>query len=126
MVCTLNILIGVTDAVRMPQGWKGSVKATHLVIALHDHFIWKAQYSHKKAADPRKLQPNRRTEAPNRAETMPASMLPDISAEDMWALEYITVNRIQSLMEALDDDGSSFVTVDEVNAFTSSRPEGWR
>ena len=110
----------------MPQGWKWSVKATHLVMALHDHFVWKAQYSHKKATDPRTSQSNRRMEVPNRAETMPASMLPDISAEDMWALEYITVNRIQSLMEALDDDGSSFVTVYELNEFTSSRPERWR
>ena len=27
---------------RLLQGWKGSVKATHLVITLHDHFTVKA------------------------------------------------------------------------------------
>lgn len=46
--------------------------------------------------------------------------------EDLWALEYITIHRVQPLMEALDADGSSFVTVDELNAFSTSRPEGWR
>ena len=100
-----------------------SVKATHLVIALHGHFVWRAQYSRGKATNPSESQPNERAETANHGETI---TLPEIPVEDLWALEYITVNRIQSLMEALDDDGSSFVTVYEVNEFTNSRPEGWR
>ena len=78
--------------------------------------------------DPSKSRPDRRaaTVDLDRVETMTASTLPEIPVEDMWALEYITVNKIQPLMEALDDDGSSFVTVDEVNEFTSGRPEKWR
>ena len=74
--------------------------------------------------DPSESQPNRRAETVDRVGTITA--LPEIPVEGMWALKHITVNGIQSLMEALDDDGSSFVTVDEVNEFTSIRPEGWR
>ena len=48
------------------------------------------------------------------------------ASEDQWALEYITVLRVQPLIEALDDDVSSFVTVSEVNAFTTARPPNWR
>ena len=126
MVRPLIFLSVYTDAVRMPQGWKWSVKATHLVMALHDHFVWKARHQLKQGMDTSKSRPNRRAATVDPVETMTASALPEIPMEDMWALEYITVNKIQPLMEALDDDGSSFVTVGEVNAFTSSRPESWR
>ena len=109
-----------------PQEWKGSIKATHLVIAIHDHFVWKLQYAQKKATNTSESQPIEQAGSTNHVETLTASTLPETPVEDMWALEYITVDRIQSLMEALDDDGSSFVTVYEVNEFTSSRPEKWR
>ena len=52
--------------------------------------------------------------------------LPLNNGEDIWALEYISIHRIQPLIEALDDDASSFVTVAEVNAFTANRPADWR
>ena len=52
--------------------------------------------------------------------------IPATPAEDLWSLQYITVQRAQPLVEALDDDGSSFITVNEVNTFTTTRPEGWR
>lgn len=45
--------------------------------------------------------------------------------EDEWALEYITMSRIQPLLEAFDDDASSLVSIAEVNAFTRSRPQDW-
>lgn len=46
--------------------------------------------------------------------------------QDDWALEYITISRIQLLLEAFDDDASSLVSVAEVNAFTTARPKDWR
>ena len=45
---------------------------------------------------------------------------------DSWALKYINIGRTRSILEAFDDDASGFVTVDEVNRFTRSRPLGWR
>jgi hypothetical protein len=50
----------------------------------------------------------------------------NVADDDVWALRFITVQRVQPLIEALDDDVSSFVTVSEINAFTSAAPEGWR
>lgn len=52
--------------------------------------------------------------------------IPVTPAEDLWSLRYITVHRSQPLIEAIDDDGSSFITVNEVNKFTTSRPKDWR
>ncbi|KAF9259884.1 hypothetical protein L218DRAFT_1003250 [Marasmius fiardii PR-910] len=78
------------------MGWKGIVKATYLVMALHDHFLEVHQKNYSAA-----------------------------SAEDLWLLQFITISRIQPLIEAFDEDGSSLITVNEVNAFTKSRPEGW-
>jgi hypothetical protein len=48
------------------------------------------------------------------------------SGPDGWALKYINIGRMQSILEAFDDDVSGFVTVNEVNSFTRSRPLGWR
>ena len=48
------------------------------------------------------------------------------SRADEWALVYLSVIRMQAISEAFDDDASGFVTVSEVNAFTTSRPLGWR
>jgi hypothetical protein len=110
------------------EEWKGSVKATHLVIALHDHFTLKAaRASYNIAKNPSESQPGERAEAANHTESNnPADAPPDTPAEDIWALEYISMNKIQRLIEVLDDDGSSFVTVNEVNKFTTRRPKGWR
>jgi hypothetical protein len=48
------------------------------------------------------------------------------SGPDGWALKYINIGRMQSILEAFDEDASGFVTVNEVNSFTRSRPLGWR
>ena len=45
---------------------------------------------------------------------------------DEWTLEYINVTRLQPIIEAFDDDASGFITVAEVNAFTTARPDNWR
>ncbi|TFY59079.1 hypothetical protein EVG20_g7918 [Dentipellis fragilis] len=92
-------------AIWKEMGWKGSVKARHLVLAMHDYFT-----------EQRKM-------------ASPASegqlSLKMATESDEWTLEYISINRIQPLIEALDDDVSSFVTIAEVNAFTRARPDGW-
>ena len=49
-----------------------------------------------------------------------------VADEDEWALEWININRLQAIIEAFDDDASGFITVEEVNYFTTSRPKEWR
>ena len=53
---------------------------------------------------------------------------PNLSADpkDEWALQLITLHRLQSIMEAIDFDGSSVVTIEEVNVFTDAKPQDWR
>ena len=104
------------------QGWKGSVKATHLVIALHDHFTAKASRKTKITSTS-----NGSPDAPAETVDNTDHTLPhDTPVKDSWALQYIHLRLIQPLIEAIDDDGSSFVTVTELNEFTSRRPKGWR
>ena len=45
---------------------------------------------------------------------------------DAWAIKYIDVIRLQPILEAIDDDASGFITIGEMNRFTSSRPIDWR
>jgi hypothetical protein len=45
---------------------------------------------------------------------------------DNWARAYVDIRWLQPLCESFDDDASGFVTTDEVNSFTSSRPQEWR
>jgi hypothetical protein len=51
---------------------------------------------------------------------------PHNRSSDEWALAYLNVVRLQPISEAFDDDASGFVTVAEVNTFTTSRPLDWR
>ena len=34
--------------------------------------------------------------------------------------------RLQPILEAFDDDASGFITITEMNHFTTSKPEEWR
>jgi hypothetical protein len=51
----------------------------------------------------------------------------DISLNsDAWAIKFIDLAWLQPISEAIDDDASGFISVTEVNHFTSSRPADWR
>ncbi|PCH42594.1 hypothetical protein WOLCODRAFT_102390 [Wolfiporia cocos MD-104 SS10] len=88
----------------LDQGWHGSAKGRHFVLAIRDYYLDRAARS-------------------GRAETT-ATSSPNL-LEDVWALDYINPSRLQSIAEAIDDDASGFITVSEANKFTSSRPSGW-
>lgn len=113
---------------RLKQGWKGSVKATHFVIALHDHFTVKAGQASRKTNTHASDDASAETVTVNNTstDTTTVTLPAETPADDSWALQYINVRQVQALIEAIDDDGSSFVTVNELNEFTSCRPKGWR
>jgi len=46
-------------------------------------------------------------------------------SRDPWAVAYLTIQNLQPIMEELDDDGSGFITTEEVNMFYTECPEGW-
>jgi hypothetical protein len=128
-LCSASLFKPVSH-VDLRQGWKGSVKATHFVIALHDHFALKAGQALRRTQEISNASFDAPAETTSNTDTANATdtdmSVTDTAAEDSWALEYINVRQIQPLIEAIDDDGSSFVTVNEVNDFTSRRPKGWR
>ena len=45
---------------------------------------------------------------------------------DSWVANYLSSTRMQGLLEALDVDNSSIVTIPELNSFAAMRPPGWR
>jgi len=45
---------------------------------------------------------------------------------DSWILDYVDITHMQSIIEAIDEDCSGFITVNEANQFALARPEGWR
>ncbi|KAL0577439.1 hypothetical protein V5O48_004549 [Marasmius crinis-equi] len=108
------------------MGWKGRVKATDFVMALHDHMLAKSRDALDGtpaiAKEPDQMPA---VEKSDDYASIIEEVLPAIPAEDRWSLQYIRLRLVQPLIEALDDDGSSYITVNEVNAFTNSRPEGW-
>ena len=55
-----------------------------------------------------------------------ASTITDSENADAWTMKYIDIVRLQPILEAIDDDASGFITIGEMNRFTSSRPPGWR
>ena len=88
------------------KGWKRSVKATRFVSALRDHFYEKTHF--------------RRTKKDGIEETEMSSN------QDTWALPYLDSQYLQTINEAIDDDASGFITVEEINLFTKARPLDWR
>jgi hypothetical protein len=45
---------------------------------------------------------------------------------DEWALNYMHVAHLQPILETIDDDGTEFISIKEINTFTSQTPKGWR
>ncbi|KAF8843364.1 hypothetical protein BDN67DRAFT_924335 [Paxillus ammoniavirescens] len=114
------------------MGWKGSIKARHFILALHDYFLDKFSDDSLDEVEgavtpmsiPSPLPPDEYIE-PGTMLDLALSQQPRSKTDDRWALVYVNVTRIQPILEAFDDDGSGFVSVKEVNTLTSSRPKGW-
>ncbi|KAI9464116.1 hypothetical protein BJY52DRAFT_1166045 [Lactarius psammicola] len=89
------------------MGWRGNVKARHFVLALRDHYLEKLA---------------------TEAEGVPGMGVTSINSSrnpDAWAIKFIDVTRLQPILEAFDDDASGFITISEMNRFTSSRLADW-
>jgi hypothetical protein len=90
------------------KGWRGNVKARHFVIALRDYYLEKLTVEAEAVLG------------------MGTSAISNSINPDAWAIKYIDVFWVPPILEAFDDDASGFITVSEVNQFTSSRPADWR
>jgi hypothetical protein len=90
------------------KGWRGNVKARHFVLALRDYYLEKLASESQGVLG------------------MGTSTIRHSTDPDAWAIKYIDVTWVQPILEAFDDDASGFITVSEVNTFTSTRPANWR
>ncbi|CCM04676.1 uncharacterized protein FIBRA_06862 [Fibroporia radiculosa] len=107
-----NVAAGPHDKIVDPDlrkiwkemGWRGNVKARHLVLAIRDYY-------HDQVEERKR---HERTDGH-------ASSL----HHDDWVLHWITMKRLQSITEAFNQDASGYATIAEVNAFSSSRPKDW-
>ncbi|KAI0252756.1 hypothetical protein BJV78DRAFT_266553 [Lactifluus subvellereus] len=90
------------------MGWHGSVKARHFVLALRDHYL--EMFA---------------SEAPTVRGMSSIATVDSSQNSDAWAIKFINVMQLQPIMEAFDDDASGFITITEMNRFTSSRPVDW-
>lgn len=90
--------------------WPGSVKSLDFVNALRSHFIkkWSA-YGHLRELE----------------EDFRAKKEDGCNHIDKWALAYLTPLKAQSIGEALDSDANGFITITEINSYTTLRPD-WR
>ena len=80
------------------------MKAKHFILALRDFY---QQRYEEKIAKKRKA----------------AAVTLD---EDDWAYSWINTIYLKNILEAIDDDASGFITIPELNRFTSERPKDWR
>ena len=78
------------------QGWRSSCKGTHFIRALHD-FLQERQYDMNTFQTP---------EEPN--------------------LQYLQDRWYPSILEAIDDDRSGYITISKVNRFMGMCPSEWR
>ena len=114
------------------QGWRSTAKARSLVMALREYYYERQGISdsdsgdHKALKEIREILSFQHDSEFKKGQDVPLGATRSIRAEDEWALQYITISRVQHLMEAFDDDSSSLVSISEVNAFTNARPRDWR
>jgi hypothetical protein len=81
------------------------VKARHFVLALRDYYL---------------------DMSTSNTQGMVTNAISSSLNPDEWAIKFIDVTWLQSILEAFDDDASGFISIAEVNRFTSSRPADWR
>ncbi|KIJ51711.1 hypothetical protein M422DRAFT_244046 [Sphaerobolus stellatus SS14] len=100
---------------------KGSAKAQHVVLAIRDFYIEKLQQlasvdnvSSVKIETDDSKDVAQSSEIPKRTRVQLAEA-PAVAPKD----------RLCPLLEALDPDCSGFITINEINEFTSARPKDW-
>ncbi|KAF8996992.1 hypothetical protein BDQ17DRAFT_1363767 [Cyathus striatus] len=117
-------------AIWRDMGWRGSIKAVNFVFALRDYFL-----SQRDDTYPNSLEVGQPT-FPQPTVQLPSSP-PTSTAEpqatdfmttsgDEWTKKYINISHLQSILESIDDDGSGFISIREVNRFTLDCPRDWR
>ncbi|TFK50545.1 hypothetical protein OE88DRAFT_1736072 [Heliocybe sulcata] len=113
--------------------WKGIVKARHFVVAVQSHYTERLELATQTSTMTQSVEVDRQTGREFQTDSSAnddegtQEILRPINAGDRWALQYIDIVRLQPLIEALDDDASGFISVQEANHFSDPRirPKSW-
>ncbi|KAK0215121.1 hypothetical protein IW262DRAFT_1278423, partial [Armillaria fumosa] len=110
------------------MGWKGSsVKAKHLILALHDYFTDRLKAPTRSSSPTSMLSPPFfEMGSPIKSPISPGHFSLR-GKTDQWTLAYLNISHLQPILEAVDDDATGFITIKEINTFTNvkSRPQDW-
>ncbi|KAI0265382.1 hypothetical protein BC834DRAFT_825189 [Gloeopeniophorella convolvens] len=85
--------------------WRDNVKARHFVMAFRDYYVEKISSEAQAVRG--------------------VSSVSNSRDPDAWAIQFIDILHLQPILEFFDDDTSGFITIKEMNRFTSSRPIDW-
>jgi len=117
------------------ENWRSSVKARHFVFALHDYYIDRLTNPHIAGvfhhAEDKLSALGSVPHTPTFSQAGTDIDVDEISSRleeierDAWCLPFLSVSFAPAILEAIDDDSSSFVKIKEANSFSSSRPYGW-
>ncbi|KAG6908276.1 hypothetical protein DXG01_005482 [Tephrocybe rancida] len=122
----IAFLTGGHDRIFDP-GWKSTVKSRHFVLALRDHylslFMKQSNLGHDIVESGQSPFPHYTTPDVGTTHSLTPEATPN--SNDTWTTAYFNMSYIQAISEAIDDDGSGFINVQEVNDFTTSRPLKW-
>ncbi|PIL33838.1 hypothetical protein GSI_03544 [Ganoderma sinense ZZ0214-1] len=107
--------------------WPGHVKARHFVFALRDYYRQQVKRKHEPHLRADEASHADEASCPGETPRLLEAAKPEsrVADEDEWAVGWISINRLQSILEAFDDDASGLITIEEVNYFTTSRPKEW-
>ncbi|KAG8881280.1 hypothetical protein FRB98_004439 [Tulasnella sp. 332] len=92
------------------EGWRSNVKARVFILSLHDYFT---TYKPPTGADPE--------QDPRNYVSQTTFIGP--GHPDMWTLHYMRPLFIIPIQDAIDEDGSGFVSIHEINEFTRPKPK---
>ncbi|KAJ7246670.1 hypothetical protein C8J57DRAFT_1081402, partial [Mycena rebaudengoi] len=86
------------------QQWKSNVKAQNFALALNYYFSEKFTEIGVPPVEPQNI---------------------SHAADDRWTVSYLGVPFLRQIAEAADNDGAGYISIQEVNEFTSRRPREW-
>ncbi|KAF5329683.1 hypothetical protein D9619_008943 [Psilocybe cf. subviscida] len=120
------------------MGLRRSVKAKQFVLTFRDYLITSDQTAsntpHMQSTVALPDNSGARVEAARSALFSAPLQVPPVSTlhpngldgSEEWVLKHIDVAHIQPIIEAMDEDGSGFISVREANKFALGRPPGMR
>ncbi|KAJ7325560.1 hypothetical protein DFH08DRAFT_886888 [Mycena albidolilacea] len=112
------------NALWRKERWQSNVKARSFALGLRYHFIEKFTMSqtHDHEGDSFEVDDETASISLVGGQNIPPAAKQE---DDRWALAYLGVTYLHQIIEAVDDDGAGYLSINVVNQFCRRRPEKW-